>query len=111
MSSEEREGAQCKGDEIDVAANVRRLMMQLMEASAETFELAFARHDTSEREATLVQARRLLESEDPVEKELGERLKAIVMKEQRPSGDLVLNAPGRNGIATDPLLPSPLPFL
>ena len=88
---------------------VKWLMKRLMETSAESFELAFARYETSEREAALAQARRLTESEDPAERELGERLRAEVMKVQQNPASLMLDAPGGNGLAHDPLSLSPSP--
>lgn len=95
--------------EENIDGAVKWLMKRLMETSTETFELAFARYETSEREAALAQARRLMESSDPDEKVLGERLKAEVMKEGGRSAPLMLEASGGNGFGHDPLLPSPLP--
>ncbi len=40
---------------------VKWLMKRLMETTAESFDLAIARYETSEREAALAQARRLME--------------------------------------------------
>ena len=93
----------------DIDGAVKWLMKRLMEASAESFDLAFARYETSEREAALAQARRLIESQDPAERELGERLRAEVLKEQKQHVPaLMVDGPAGNGVA-DPLsrLPSP----
>jgi len=95
--------------EENVDGAVKWLMKRLMETSAETFELAFARYETSEREAALAQARRLMDSDDPAEKELGLRLKAEVLKEHRDTSGHMLEAPGGNGVVHDPLLHSPFP--
>ena len=93
----------------DIDGAVKWLMKRLMEASAESFDLAFARYEASEREAALAQARRLIESQDPAERELGERLRAEVLKEQKQHVPaLMVDGPAGNGVA-DPLsrLPSP----
>ena len=83
---------------------VKWLMKRLMQTTAESFDLAFARYETSEREAALAQARRLMESEDPAERELGERLKAEVLKEQRHSSGLMLEGPERERSRSRPFV-------
>jgi hypothetical protein len=95
----------------DIDGAVKWLMKRLMQTTAESFELAFARYETSEREAALAQARRLMESQDPAEREIGERLQAEVLKEQTHSSGLMPAGPEVNGVGADPLSRSPLPSL
>lgn len=106
------EGDEAMADE-NIDGAVKYLMKRLMESTAKNFDLAFARYETSELEAALAQARRLMESEDAAERELGERLKAEILDQQRRPGPpgLVLDVTGGNGVAHDPLSPSPSPSL
>ena len=90
----------------DIDGAVKWLMKRLMQTTAESFELAFAKYETSEREAALAYARRLMESQDPAEQQLGERLKAEVLKEG-PAGDLILEGPVGDGAPTNPFSSSP----
>src|SRR5262245_60571006 len=86
-------------EEIDGA--VKWLMKRLMETTAESFHLAFVRYESSEREAALAQARRLLDSDDPSERALGERLKDEVLTQARLTSELIVESP--NGVISDPL--------
>lgn len=91
----------------DIDGAVKWLMKRLMQTTAESFELAFAKYETSEREAALAYARRLIDSEDSAEHELGKRLQAEVMKEQGPGGQLILEGPEGDGAPTNPFFSSP----
>jgi hypothetical protein len=59
---------------------VKWMMQRLMASTAESFELALARFDAREREAALAHAKRLIGSDDPAERELGERLRDGVLQ-------------------------------
>lgn len=86
---------------------VRWMMERLMKSTAENFELALARFDAAEREQALSQARHLLVSEDPAERELGERLKAEILRVQALPPERVLELErGQEGTLAPLSLPS-----
>jgi hypothetical protein len=82
---------------------VQWMMQRLMRSTAESFDLALSRFDASEQEEALEHARRLLASEDPAERELGERLKAAVARTGTPGVEVSVRTPEGQGGNTHPL--------
>lgn len=79
------------------------MMKRLMASTAQSFDLALARFDAKEREVALAHARTLIESADPDERELGERLKAEIARAASVPYGRMLDVPQSNGDPISPL--------